>query len=145
MVTFCHKFQRIPSLMALRLSDDTNSHWFLIGMSLPKQYFDDWLVSVKQQDCIFSTTKKQSNHSWYIKGLLITRGSYIFRIRSVNYILSERFSQQQKISFNLGLVSIINPLLRNLGYNNHSTQHQIVFQPTAKNLLSITSVNIIFS
>ena len=33
-------------------------------------------------------------------------------------------------------------LLRNVGYNNNSTQNLNVFQPTARNLLGISSVYI---
>ena len=36
----------------------------------------------------------------------------------------------------------VNILLRNVGYNNSSTQNQNVFQPIARNLLSISPVNI---
>ena len=39
----------------------------------------------------------------------------------------------------------VNPLLRNFGYNNNSTQNQNVFQTTARNLLSVSSVNIKFT
>ena len=39
----------------------------------------------------------------------------------------------------------VNPLLRILGYNNNSTQNQNALQPTARNLLGISSVNITFS
>ena len=44
-------------------------------MSLAKQYFDDLLVSIKQQDCSFSRTKKKkkkSNHSIHVKGSLLS-------------------------------------------------------------------------
>ena len=40
--------------------------------------------------------------------------------------------------------SIINPLLKNVGYNN-STQNQNVFKPIARDFLRISSVNIEFS
>ena len=39
----------------------------------------------------------------------------------------------------------VNPFLRNVGYNNNSTQYQNVFQPTARNLLGVNSVNPKFS
>ena len=39
----------------------------------------------------------------------------------------------------------VDPLLRNVGYNNNSTQNQNVFQPTARDLSGISSVNIKFS
>ena len=39
----------------------------------------------------------------------------------------------------------VNPLLRNLGYNNNSAQNQNVFQTATWNLLGISSVNITFS
>ena len=61
-----------------------------------KQYFDDSRVAIKQQDrSFFRTEKKKSNHSKHLKGFSITRGSYIFRIRSDSYILTERFCQHQ--------------------------------------------------
>ena len=50
-------------------------------MSLAKQYFDDLLVSIKQQDCSFSTTKKKKIKSQH------TREGF-FIIRSDNYILA---------------------------------------------------------
>ena len=58
-------------------------------MSLAKQYFDDWIVSIKQQHSLFSRTekKKNSNHSKHAKGFLITGGSNIFSINSDSYIL----------------------------------------------------------
>ena len=37
-----------------------------------------------------------------------------------------------------------NPLLGNVGYNNNSTQNQNLFQPTARDLLGISSANIKF-
>ena len=62
-----------------------------LEMALAKQYFDDWFVSIKQQDRSFSRAEKQnSNHSKYIKGFSILRGSNIFTIRSHNYILAGR-------------------------------------------------------
>ena len=39
----------------------------------------------------------------------------------------------------------VNLLLRNVGYNNKSIQNQNVFQPTARGLLGISSVNVKFS
>ena len=39
------------------VSDDRTSQWF-IKMSLAKQYFDDWPVSIKQQDGSFCRTEK---------------------------------------------------------------------------------------
>ena len=30
-----------------------------LEMSLAKQYFDDWLVSMEQQDCSFAITEKK--------------------------------------------------------------------------------------
>ena len=74
-----------------------------------------------------------------MKCFSVTKGSNIFRVRSNNYILAERFSQHQPGACN------VNPLLRNLGYNNNSTQNQNVVQPTVRNLLGISSVNIKFS
>ena len=32
-----------------------------LEMSLAKQYFDDWLVSIKQQDHSFSRTERKKN------------------------------------------------------------------------------------
>ena len=117
-------------------------------MSLGKQYFDNWLVFIKQQDRSFSRTEKNSNHSSYMKGFSITRSSNIFSIRSESYILAEIFWQQPTwksfwmITLNLRLVKLG---LRTLGYNNNSTQNQNLFQPTARNLLDISFVNIKFS
>ena len=81
--------------MTLTLNDDINSQWFRIEMSSAKQYFDDWLISIKQQDCSFSITEERSNHSKHMKGFSITRGSNIFGIRSGSYILAERLCQDQ--------------------------------------------------
>ena len=53
-MALCQKSQRIPSQMALTLSGDTKSQWFIA-----KQYFDDWLVSIKQQDHSSSRTEKK--------------------------------------------------------------------------------------
>ena len=39
----------------------------------------------------------------------------------------------------------VNPLLKNLGYNNNSTQNQNVLQLNTRNLLGISSGNIEFS
>ena len=39
----------------------------------------------------------------------------------------------------------VNPLLRNEGYNNNSTENQNLFKPTARDLLGISSVDIKFS
>ena len=70
-----------------------------LEMSLADQCFDDWLVSIKQQDCSFSRREKKSNHSKHIKGFSITRGTNIFSIRSDSYILAERFCQYQLESY----------------------------------------------
>ena len=67
-----------------------------LEMSLAKQYFDDWLVSIKQQDRSFSgTEEKNSNHGKNMKGFSFTRGWNIFSIRSDSYILVERVCQNQ--------------------------------------------------
>ena len=67
-----------------------------LEMSLAKKNFDDWLVSIKQQDSNFSRIEKQGlNHSKQMNVFLITRGSSIFSINSDNNILAERFSQYQ--------------------------------------------------
>ena len=55
-----------------------------LEMSLAKQYFDDWLVSIKQQDRNFSRTEKRdSNHSMHVKGFSITRSNEINLQRQV--------------------------------------------------------------
>ena len=64
-----------------------------LQMLLVRQYFDDWLVPVKQQICSFSRTEKKSNHSKHTKGFWITRDSNIFRIKPDIYILAEKFFQ----------------------------------------------------
>ena len=78
-----------------------------LEMSLAKQYSDDGLVSIKQKDRSFSRAeKKNSNHSIYVKGFSITRGSNIFSIRSDSYILAGNILLTP-ITFNLGLVKLI--------------------------------------
>ena len=44
-------------------------------MSLAIQYFNDGLVSIKQQGRSFSRTEKNSNHNKYMKGFSIKRAS----------------------------------------------------------------------
>ena len=57
-------------------------------MSLAKQYFDDRIASIRQQDYSFSRTeKKNSNHNKHAKGFSITRGNNIFSIRSDTFWL----------------------------------------------------------
>ena len=113
-------------------------------MSLTKQYFDDWFVSIKQQDCSFSRTKKKSNHNKHIKGFSIARGTNIFRTRSDSYILAKKNLVSNNLRYNLTPRTCkFNPLWRNLGYNN-PTQNQNVFQTTARNLLNISSINVKF-
>ena len=94
-------------------------------MSLTKQNFDDWPVSIKQHDRSFSWAVKKSNHSKHVKGFPITRGSNIFSIRLDGYILAGNIACK------------VNPLLRNVGYNNNSIQNQNVFWPTAKDALAL--------
>ena len=38
--------------------------------SLAKQYFDDWLVSIKQQDCCFSRSERKIKNKWRASQLL---------------------------------------------------------------------------
>ena len=82
-----------------------------LEMSLVKQYFDDWLVSIKQQDRTFSRTEK--------KNTKITADTWR--------------------AFKL-LVAVIS-----LGYNNNLTKNRNISQPTARNLLDISTLNIKFS
>ena len=65
-----------------------------------------------------------------MKDFLITRGS------NIEIILEDNFQPG---------ACKVNPLFRNLGYNNNSTQNENVFQHTARILLGITSINIKFS
>ena len=61
-----------------------------LEMSLAKQYFEDSGVSMKQKDCNFFKTEKNSDHSKHMKEFLINRGSNIFSIRSDSFLI-ERF------------------------------------------------------
>ena len=85
-----------------------------LEMSLAKQCFDDWLVSIKQQDRSFSKTEKKNlNHSIHVKGFSSTTSSNIFSIRSDSYILAGNilftpsWKLFWKITFNLGPVMLI--------------------------------------
>ena len=66
--------------MPLTLTDDTIVNE--LEMSLATQYFEDLLVSIKQQGRSFSRTEKNSNHSKHMNDFSITRGSDIFSLRS---------------------------------------------------------------
>ena len=107
-----------------------------LEMSLAMQYFDDWLISIKEQNWNFSRTEK-------LLETVISSGTgqtHLFWVRDfvntdLKIILEDNFQP--------GACNV-NPLLRNLEYNN-STQNQNVFQTTAKNLLGTSSVNIKFS
>ena len=68
-----------------------------LKMSLIKQYFDDWLVSIKQQDYNFSRTEKNSNLSKHMKGFSITRDSNIFSIISNTFWLKDFLNANLKI------------------------------------------------
>ena len=56
-----------------------------LEMSLAKQYFKDWLVSINQQDLNFSRTEKNPNHSKHIEGFSVTSGSNILSITSYRF------------------------------------------------------------
>ena len=83
-----------------------------LEMSLAKQCFDDWLVSIKQQVAVFLEQKKNSCHSKHVKDFSITRSSNIFSIKSNSYILAGNalstptWKLISKITFNLGLVKL---------------------------------------
>ena len=62
----CQKFQRIPSLMALTLTYDTNSQWFRPTLSLSNILKVDMFLS-KNRIAIFLKQKK-SNDSKHMKG-----------------------------------------------------------------------------
>ena len=83
-----------------------------------------------------------------MKGLSITRGIDIFRIKSDTFWLKYFVSTILKIIFE-GIfetgVCKVNPLLGNLGCNSNSTQNQNVFQLTVRNVLGISSINSTFS
>ena len=94
-------------------------------MSLAKQYFDDSLVSIKQQDRSFSRTekKKNSNHNKHMRSFSITRGSNIFRITSDTFCLKDFVNTNLKIILEddfLPGACKVNSLLRNLGYKNQN-------------------------
>ena len=120
-----------------------------LEMFLAKQYFDDWLVSIKQQDRSFPRTEKQNlNQSKHINCFTFTWSSNIFSIRSDNNAQITTFCQEQIENYfgNFWPGSCkVNPLLRNMESNNNSTQNQNEFQPSARNVLGISSVNIKFS
>ena len=120
-----------------------------LEMFLAKQYFDDWLVSIKQQDRSFPRTEKQNlNQSKHINCFTFTWSSNIFSIRSDNNAQITTFCQEQIENYfgNFWPGSRkVNSLLRNVESNNNSTQNQNEFQPSARNLLGISSVNIKFS
>ena len=71
---------------------------------------------------VFLEQKKNSNHSKHVKGFPITRGSIVFSIRPDTFGLKDFVNTNLKI------------ILRNLEYNNNSTQNQSVPQLTARNL-----------
>ena len=110
-----------------------------LKMYLAKQNLDEWLVSIlKNRIAAFLEQKKNQIATNALRAFSITRGSKIFSIRSDSYyilntswkiILDDKF-QPEACKFN--------PLLRNLEYNNNSTQNQDVFQLTTRNLFSIT-------
>ena len=88
---------------------------------------------------VFLAQKKKSNHSIHVKGFSITRCSKIFSIRSDSYnILAGNILSTQTWTVEL----LTRGLLRNVGYNYNSTQYQNVFQPPARDLSGISSVNI---
>ena len=68
-----------------------------LKMSLIKQYFDDWLVSIKQQEHSFSRTEKNLNLSEHMKGFSITRDSNIFSITSNTFWLKDFVNTNLKI------------------------------------------------
>ena len=83
-----------------------------------------------------------------MKGFPITRGSNLFRIKSSTFWLKDFVNTNLKFILEENFEPMacnVNPLLRNLGYNNNSTQNQNVFQTTATNLLGISSAKITFS
>ena len=82
--------------MALTLSDDTNSQWFR-NVFVAKQYFDDWLASIKQQDCSFSGTEKKNQitaNTW--RAFQLQEAVISLEAGQMSsYILAERFCQHQ--------------------------------------------------
>ena len=80
-----------------------------------------------------------------MKGFSITRGSNIFSIRSSTVWLKDFVNTNLKFILEENFEPVacnVNPLLRNLGYSNNSTQIQNVFQTIATNLLGISSVKL---
>ena len=67
-------------------------------MSLAKQYYDDWLISINQQDCSFSRTEKNSNHGKYMNSFSITRIDNIFSIKPDTFF-AEKICQHQLETF----------------------------------------------
>ena len=136
----------LSQILAYTITNDTYFEWIQLvndiglEMSLAKQYFDDWLVSITQQDHSFSRAEKNSNQSKYMKGFSITRGNNIFSIRSDTFLLKDFVNPNLKTILEDNVQSgacKVNLLLRNLGYNNISTQNQNIFPPTARNVLAV--------
>ena len=72
---------------------------------------------------------------------ITTRGSNIFSIRSDTFWLKDFVNTSLEIiledKFQPGACNV-NPLLRNLGYDNNLAPNQNVFQTTARNVLGIS-------
>ena len=112
----------------------------LTNVLMFKQYFEDWLLSIKKSDGRFSRTKKM--HSYHTKH---KNGLKLQCIKILEAIMSWASSQthfEQKIlsiptwklvNFHFVRVKLI--LSRNLGYNNNLTQNQKSFQYITKNVL----------
>ena len=65
--------------MPCTLTDDTK---FSRLRDVSNQYFEEWLVSVKQRDGNFSRKEKKSNITFTITVNSVSSGSNTFRIKS---------------------------------------------------------------
>ena len=103
-------------------------------MFLAKQYFEDQLAFIKQQDCIISRTEKKSNHSKHMKGFQL--------LEAVIFSLSGQIHFDWKI-----LPTSTWKLFWKMTckVNSYLTQNQNEFQVPARHLLGNSSVNIKFT
>ena len=110
--------------------------WVMVQIDNGLVIFDDWLVSIKQQDRSFSRIEKKFQ---------IT--AYTWRaFQLIDAVISSASGQiatfWREILCQHQFELLTWRLLRNVGYNYNLTQNQNVFQPTAKDLLCISCANI---
>ena len=105
------------------------------------------MIDLSLTNTVFLERKKKFKHSKHVKVFSITRGSIIrsdHYISAGNIFTAPTWKLFWKITFNWGTCKV-NLLLRKVGYNNNSTQNWNIFQPAARDLQGISSVNNKFS